>query len=170
MGGPLKSSGDETLVASVEKNNSAPGVPDGTALPGPGSPGGGAAALPEKKGQGRRKRRGRQRGSEDIVGVGDIKSYAGGDPLITSSGEGAGFKSAAGFSSVTGMGPAFSPAGIKTAEGAGTSGVGVGRSEGAGGTPTAKLEKAAGAGQGRMGRAGRSGLRRRKSWKCRRRR
>ncbi len=141
-GGPLKPSGGETLVASVEKNSSAPGVPDGTLLSRSGSPGDGLMPAGEKgAGGGRGGGWGRGR-----LGVGDIKSYAGGPRLIMFSGEGAGLKSAAGHSSVPGMGPAFSPAEIKTAEGAGTS-EGAGRSEGAGGILTAKLEKASGAGQ-----------------------
>ncbi len=47
-GGPLKPSGGETLVASVEKNSSAPGVPDGTLLSGSGSPGDGLMPAGEK--------------------------------------------------------------------------------------------------------------------------
>ena len=47
-GGPLKPSGDETLAASVEKDNSAPGVPDGIALSGSGSPGDGLMPAGEK--------------------------------------------------------------------------------------------------------------------------
>lgn len=140
VGGPLKQSGGETLVASVEKNNSTPGVSDGTLLSGSDSPGGG---LPPAGGKGTAA----ADGAEDIYGVGDIKSYDDGVPLIKSSGNWAGLKPAVGFSSVTGIGPTFSPAEIRTAEGAGTSGSGMGKSEGAGRTLTAKIEKSDGAGQ-----------------------
>jgi hypothetical protein len=148
MGGPLKSSGDETLVASVEKNSSVPGVPDETPLSGSGSPGDDLLPTGEKGAGGAgMAAAGMAGGAEDTFGVGDIKSYDGGVPLINSSGDGAGSKSAVGFSSVTGIGPSFSPAEIKTAEGTGTSEVGAGRSnEGAGRITTATIEKAAGAG------------------------
>ncbi|MGC2424902.1 MAG: hypothetical protein WA666_11190 [Nitrospirota bacterium] len=150
MAGPLKSSDKDTLIASVGKNISAPGVPDETRLSDDGSPGEGLPPAGEKgTGEaGWAGAAGAAEGAEDIVGVGDIKSYADGAPVTTSSGEGAGLKHAEGFSSVTGMGPAFSPAEINAAGGTGASGTGAGKSEGAGSIPAAHKEKAAAAGQG----------------------
>ena len=58
MAGPLKTSGNETLIASVEKNISAPGVPDGVAFPAPARPQR-CCRPPEKKGQGRQEGLGR---------------------------------------------------------------------------------------------------------------
>jgi hypothetical protein len=160
--GPIKPAGGETLVASLEKNISAPAIPEGIAGSGPGSPGDGALPAGEKV-EGDTVEAGAADGAgdaDDVVGVGDIKSYAGGDPLTMSSGEGTGLKSAAGFSSFTGVGPAFSPAGINIAEGTGTSEKDAGRSEGAVRIPAAKIEKAAGAGQAggdRLGKAAAAG-------------
>jgi hypothetical protein len=148
IGGPLKSSGNETMVASVEKNDLAPGVPDGT-LAGSATPGGDLMHAGEKGAADGAGVAGAGLAGEedDTAGVGDIKSYDGGVPLSKSIGDEAGFKSAAGFSSVTGIGPSFSPAKIMADEGTGTLEAGAGRSdEGAGRIPAATIEKAAGTG------------------------
>jgi hypothetical protein len=148
IGGPLKSPGNETMVASVEKNDLAPGVPDGALLAGSATPGGDLMPAGEKGAADGIGVAGAGLAGEedDTVGVGDIKSYDGGVPLSKSSGDETGFKSAAGFSSITGIGPSFSPARITADEGTGTLEAGAGRSEGAGRITTATIEKAAGAG------------------------
>jgi hypothetical protein len=141
--GPIKPSGGKVLVASLEKNISAPAIPGGIAGPGPGSPGDGALSAGEKV-EGNTEEAGVAGDADGVVGVGDIKSYAGGAPVISSSEE-----RAAGFSSYTGVGPQFSPAGLNIAGETGTPEADTGSSEGAAGIPAAKLEKAAGMAQAR---------------------
>jgi hypothetical protein len=152
--GPIKPSGGGTLVASLEKNISAPAISYGIAGSGPVSPGDGAMHAGEKV-EGDTDVAAAGAGgagdADDIVGVGDIKSYSGGDPVISSSEKGA-----AGFSTYTGAGPQFSPAGLNIAGAAGTPEADAGDSESAAGITTAKLEKAAGtaqAGRGALGEA-----------------